>query len=218
MQKIPVYLMPGLGAGPKIFKGLNLPPRYELHGMHWEIPYKEESLESYVKRIKQQIKHPNPILLGVSFGGIIIQELAKQIAVKQLIIISSIKHQNEFKPSYKIAYKLKIYKILPVQILKKIDWLEKKALTQRFKQKMQLYQRFLEIDNPYYIRWSIRQILAWKQTQTLPDFVQFVGEKDPVFPPRYIKAPKIIVPEGRHDMMVYQMKWFNQHLPSYLLK
>ncbi len=218
MQKIPVYLMPGLGAGAKIFKGLHLPPQYELHDMHWEIPYKEESLKSYVLRIKQQIKHPNPILLGVSFGGIIIQELAKYITVKQLVIISSIKHQNEFKPSYKIAYKLKIYKILPVQILKKIDWLEKKALTQRFKQKMQLYQRFLEIDDPYYIRWSIRQILAWKQTQTLPDFVQFVGEKDPVFPPKYIKAPKIIVPNGRHDMMVYQMKWFNQHLPSYLLK
>ena len=31
----------------------------------------EESIADYAKRMSEEIKHKNPVLLGVSFGGII---------------------------------------------------------------------------------------------------------------------------------------------------
>lgn len=218
MKKIPVYLMPGLSAGKKIFTYLKLPDIYEIHYMHWLIPYKNESLQDYSRRLATQITDENPILLGVSFGGIIIQEIAQQIPVKQLIIVSSIKHHSELKPFYKWAYKTKLYKLVPVPIIKKRHWLQKLFLPKPIKKKLRLYERFLEIDDTYYIRWSFHQVLSWRQTQMPENFVHIVGENDTVFPPKYINDPKIVVPRGRHEMMVYEVKWFNRHLPQLLAK
>ncbi len=216
MNKTPVYLMPGLGAGKKIFTYLNLPDNYELHYMHWLIPYRNESLQDYSKRLAVQITDKNPILLGVSFGGIIIQEIAKQIPVKQLVIVSSIKHHGEMKPLFKIANKTKLYKLLPVSLLKKRHLFQNFLLPNVINKKLQLYQKFLELDDTYYINWSIKKILTWKQTKMPENFIHIVGENDMVFPYRYINAPKIIVPNGRHEMIVYKVKWFNRYLPQLL--
>ena len=210
--------MPGLGAGKKIFTHLKLPDIYEVHYMYWLIPYKNESLQDYSKRLAAQITDKNPILLGVSFGGIIIQEIAKQIPVKQLIIVSSVKHHDEMKPLFKIANKTKIYKLLPVSLLKKRHLFQNFLLPKVINKKLQLYQKFLEIDDAYYIRWSIQQVLSWQQTQIPENFVHIVGEKDRVFPHRYINAPKIIVPHDGHEMIIYNVKWFNRHLPQLLAK
>ena len=216
MSKIPVYLMPGLGAGKKIFENLKFPEAYQVHYVHYLIPYKNESLQDYTTRLIKQIKDENPILLGVSFGGIIIQEIAQQIPVKQLIITSSIKHHSELKPFYKFAYKTKIHKLLPIQILKKLDVLEKVPLPKSYKFKIKLYQKFLELDDPYYILWSIDRVFSWQQKHIPKNFVHIVGEKDTVFPVKYIKEPKIIVPDGHHEMIVSKVRWFNRNLPQYL--
>ncbi len=209
--------MPGMGAGPKIFKYLKFPDAYEVHYMHWLVPLSiDETLEHYTKRLMQQIKHEKPILFGVSFGGIIIQEMAKQQPVNKLIIVSSIKNHTELPPFYQIALKTRLYKLFPANILQNIDWLKKMAPTKRFKQKMTFYQNFMEINEPLFIRWAITQVLSWQQTQELTNFVHITGEKDPIFPPKYIKEPKIVVPKGRHDMIIYQANWFNKHMADIL--
>ena len=47
------------------------------------MPEEDESLAHYASRLASTITAPNPILLGVSFGGIIMQEVAKQINYKK---------------------------------------------------------------------------------------------------------------------------------------
>ena len=46
-------------------------------------PEKGESLASYAKRMSQRVEHKNPVLLGVSFGGILVQEMAKYLRVRE---------------------------------------------------------------------------------------------------------------------------------------
>jgi len=216
MDKTPLYMMPGMATNAKIFQYLRFPERFEVYYMHWLIPEKDESLAHYVSRLQKQIKHEKPILLGVSFGGIIVQELSKQINVKQLILISTVKHHKEFPPFFKIALQYRLYKLFPTAVLQKVDWLEKLAFTRNFKQKMKLYQMYMDVNDPKYINWAIVQVLQWKQTQTLTNFVHIVGEKDKIFPEKYINDPKIIVPRGRHDMIIMKANWFNKHLPDLL--
>lgn len=97
MSKIPVYLMPGLAASTAIFERIVLPENdFEIHLLEWEIPLGKESLADYAKRIAAKIKQPNPVLIGVSFGGILVQEMAKYIDVRKVIIISSVKSNLEF--------------------------------------------------------------------------------------------------------------------------
>jgi len=92
MEKKHIYFMPGLGANSKIFEYISLPKdRFEMHLLEWKIPVsEEESIEDYAKRMTGEIKHQNPILLGVSFGGVLVQEIAKIIAVEKVILVSSI--------------------------------------------------------------------------------------------------------------------------------
>ena len=85
-------MMPGLAASSMVFENIKLDgKKYSLHRIDWIQPEKNESIKTYCVRLSKKIKHKNPILLGVSFGGIIAQELDKIIKVKKLIIVSSVK-------------------------------------------------------------------------------------------------------------------------------
>ena len=68
--------MPGLGANPKIFEHISLPKdQFEIHLLEWKIPISEvESIQDYAKRMTYEIKHQNPVLLGVSLSLIHISE------------------------------------------------------------------------------------------------------------------------------------------------
>ena len=213
-------MMPGMAAGPNIFEFLKLPGLYEIHYLQWLQPLSDnESLQQYTKRlIEEQIKHSNPILLGVSFGGIIIQEMAQQIDARQLILISTIKNEQEWSPFHKALRQTGLYKLLPLQLFNYLSVLERFAVSKRTKHRIDLYKRYMSVKNQDYLKWSIKQILTWKAPDIKIPFSHFVGEKDRVFPPRFIQDPKIIVPKGRHDMIIFKAKWFNQHLPEILDK
>ena len=89
--------MPGLAASATIFERIVLPEDvFEIHLLEWEIPLANESLAKYAQRIVKKITHENPVLIGVSFGGILVQEMAKYIEARKVIIISSVKSNLEF--------------------------------------------------------------------------------------------------------------------------
>jgi len=87
---IHVYLMPGMAANPTIFEHIKLPQdHFEIHWLEWMIPNKKETLEVYAKRmIETQIHHDNIVLLGVSFGGILVQEMSKYMSLRKLFVVS----------------------------------------------------------------------------------------------------------------------------------
>jgi len=75
-------------------------------------PLGDESLESYAKRLSEHIpKNDEVVLIGVSFGGIIVQEIHKLVNTKKVIIISSVKHCKRLgysNPNYQYSEQLKL--------------------------------------------------------------------------------------------------------------
>jgi esterase/lipase len=67
-----------------------------IHLLDWIDPQQNESLQSYASRLCEKITHNNPVLIGVSFGGIIVQEMSRIISCKKVVIISSVKSYKEF--------------------------------------------------------------------------------------------------------------------------
>ena len=120
MDKIHIYCMPGLGANPKIFENIILPKdTFELHFLQWKIPLSiEEPLEKYAIRMSKDIIHKNPVLLGVSFGGILMQEISKIITFKKIILISTIKSHHEFPNRLKLIQRTKVYKFSLPKLLR----------------------------------------------------------------------------------------------------
>ena len=69
----------------------------------------------------RRIKHPKPILIGVSFGGILVQEMAGFLDYEKVIIVSSIKSNKELPTHMKLAKITNAHKLLPTQWIKNIE-------------------------------------------------------------------------------------------------
>ena len=120
--------MPGMAANPSIFKNIKLSEdEFEMYFLEWFVPEKGETIANYALRMTQRIKHDNIILIGVSFGGILVQEMAHHINVKKLFVISSVKTMHELPRRMRIAKTTKLYKLIPTSLAKRIDVFRKYA-------------------------------------------------------------------------------------------
>ena len=151
MGRIPVYFIPGLAASARIFEWIALPEdRYQQIALEWEMPLKGESLRDYCIRYAEKITHANPVLIGVSFGGLIVQELARLIPVRRVIIISSAKCNGEYPRKFRLGQKTGLYKLMPVRLLIQLEKLARFHFWPGIDQRLQLYKRYLGVRDRHY--------------------------------------------------------------------
>lgn len=219
MNKIPVYFMPGLAASTTIFENIKLPEdQFEMYFLEWFLPTDKESIESYAKRMNKKILHENPVLIGVSFGGILVQEMAKLIPTKKVIIISSVKSNTEFPYRLKMAKATKVYKILPTRLIANVELLVKYAFGSTIiKKRLKLYEKYLSVRDKDYLDWSIENVLLWAQKTAAKNIIHIQGDADEVFPIKNIHKC-IAVKGGTHIMIINKYKWFNENLPKLILQ
>lgn len=214
LDLIHVYLMPGMAASPSIFEYIKLPDeRYKIHWLEWQIPEQDETLQDYAKRMCNFVKHKDVVLLGVSFGGILVQEMSKIIMVKKLFVVSSVKSHYELPKRFKLLKVTKAYKILPTQLVSNIDLLAKYAFGETIKKRVDLYKKYLSVNDTVYLDWSIKQLVCWDQEEPNPDAIYIHGDKDVIFP-HSCEGDCIVLKGGTHIMIVNKYKWFNENLPK----
>ena len=212
-----MYLMPGMAANPLIFEFIKLPEdQFKVHWLEWTIPEPNESLSSYAKRMCEKINYQNPVLLGVSFGGILVQEMSKYLELRKLIVVSSVKNKHELPKRMKLARRTKAYKLVPTTLLGNVDLLAKYAFGETIVKRVALYRKYLSVNDKRYLDWAIEQIVCWEQDQSLTEAIHIHGEKDAVFPHRCL-GDCITVKGGTHIMIINKHKWFNENLPSIIL-
>ncbi|MCA0132221.1 alpha/beta hydrolase [Winogradskyella alexanderae] len=209
-----VYFMPGMAASPTIFEYISLPEdRYKIHWLEWQIPNRDETLQNYAKRMCSFIKYDNAVLLGVSFGGILVQEMSKYLNLKKLFVVSSVKSRHELPKKFKLLKVTKAYKILPTQLAGKIDILAKYAFGETIKKRVDLYKKYLSVNDKAYLDWSIKQVVCWDQDKPHPEAIYIHGDKDAVFP-HSCEGDCIVIKGGTHVMIINKYKWFNENLPK----
>jgi len=209
-----VYFVPGLAANISIFENIKLPEdEYEIHFLEWMIPDTNETLQDYAKRLCEKIKHEDITLIGVSFGGVVAQEMAKHINVKRLIIISSVKSKHELPKRMKMARKTGIYKLLPTSLVGYVHKLEDLPVGTMVKKRARLYRTYLSVKDKRYLDWAIKQMVCWDQEEPLNNIIQINGDQDIVFPIAHINNP-IVLHGGTHAMIINKYKWLNKNLPK----
>jgi alpha/beta superfamily hydrolase len=215
--KISVYCMPGLAASSLIFERIALPQElFDVHLLNWELPIGDESLISYAKRMAEKITAPNPVLIGVSFGGILVQEMAAFLSPQKVIIISSVKSNLEFPRRMKMAKTTKAYKLIPTSIFSNIEKLSTFSFGKSITQRLKLYERYLSVRDVYYLDWAIKNVILWEPTRVNPNVIHIHGDADEVFPIENIKKC-IVVKGGTHVMILSKYKWLNENLPAIIL-
>ena len=213
MAKTHIYFVPGLAASSKIFEHIFLSEKhFQLHFLEWMMPLsKNESLTNYTQRFSTKIKHKNPILVGVSFGGILVQEISKIIDCKKVIIISSVKSNKEFPKRFKLAQITKIYKLFPSKIIADIENYDHYFFNEYLKKRAKLYKTYLSVRDANYLQWAIHNVLHWQQNKPLAKIIHIHGKKDEVFPIKHIKN-SIEIENGTHVMILNKAKTISKIL------
>ena len=188
-----------------------------MHFLEWMIPFDDESISEYAIRFCKKINHENAILVGVSFGGIIAQEMNLVYDFKKIIIISSVKARHELPLHLQLAGKTKVYKLLPTSLFaQNIDLLSKYAFGKPIVKRLDLYKQYLSITDKRYLDWAIKQVVSWNQETSDPNLVHIHGDQDIIFPIENMKNC-IIVEGGTHIMILNRYKWLNENLPKLML-
>lgn len=121
-MKKSIYIFSGLGADERVFQKLDL-SNFEVIYIKWIIPHTNETIEEYASRLVCQITEKKPILIGLSFGGIMAIEVSKQIEIEKILLISSVKTRKEIPFYFRFAGKLRLNKLIPAKILKSANFM-----------------------------------------------------------------------------------------------
>jgi|SRR5690606_20197388 len=205
-----IYQVSGLGANEKAFKYLKLNPGFETVCIPWLQPEKDESLENYAQRMAENIDTSEEfMLMGLSFGGIIVQEMNRFLNPKLTILISTVKSREELPRFMKFSSKTNAHKLIPSKFISSEKGISYALFRKLYDSKMPDLNEFFEFRDPYYLKWSIDQIVNWKNHVELGNYIHFHGNKDIVFPVSKIKNYEKI-DGGTHLMVVQKAKKLNE--------
>ncbi|BAZ44601.1 hypothetical protein NIES4102_16130 [Chondrocystis sp. NIES-4102] len=204
-----IYCLSGLGADKRVFQKLRFQGYQPIH-IQWLEPESKEDITAYAKRLIPQIKSDSPILIGLSFGGIIAVEIAKQIPTQKVILISSIKSKQENPFYFKIWRWFPIHRLLPIRVML---WLSKTLVgwffsLQNLDERQLLNEIIIEM-NGKLLKWSINQIVVWRNELVPPNVYQINGDRDRIFPARFIEE-NYTIEHGGHLMIMNQAESVSQ--------
>ena len=199
-----VYVFSGLGADKRVFKNISF-QNHQTIFVDWISPKKNESIEVYAKRLSMQIKTPKPILIGLSFGGIMAIEIAKHIEPEKIILISSAKNKNEIPFLYRLAGKINLHKIIPSFLLKRAHRITYCHFGSKTTEEKILLKNILAETDSVFLKWAIDQIVKWKNVGVTKNLSHVHGDNDKILPSALVKADKVIK-HGGHLMVLNHAK------------
>lgn len=215
-NKVQLYLLPGLGVDHRLFHRLKIPNNVQAHYWNWEAPNSQESLEDYSKRYADKIIPQLPsIILGVSFGGIVAQEISKLIAIEKVLLISSIKHRKEIPWYFSLGQTFPVYSWVAPQQIKWIGASMQRALGDRGEGAL-LFESMLANTPDEFMPWAIHQLIHWKQEQPPEHVVHYHGTNDHVLPAKFI-SDYIPIEGGTHAMIMVKAAKMNAILEKELI-
>lgn len=197
-----IYFISGLGADERAFSKLDFVLQHKAIYLPWlPITSKSESIENYASRMAKDVLGPDPILVGLSFGGMMAMEIAKLIPVKKVILISSCKTKNELPTQLKLAGTLGLDHLIPSSLVKKSKPIIYNFLGTISEPEKQIASEYVDNIDDEYLAWSFRTISRWRNTDVACPTFHIHGNADMLLPSSFVKADVII--EGGNHFMIY---------------
>lgn len=204
-----------MAADERVFKYVDLGAGYEVVYLTWLPPLKDESLPHYAERMAQRVDTSEPfVLIGLSFGGMLVTEIAKRHKPVKTILISSIPLSSHLPGYFKVARVMRLHKVVPIGLIKTSARLKRYITRENSADKKFLWQMINDSD-PALIRWSMDAILNWKNEELPQPMYQIHGTRDEVLPARYTK-PTHIIPKAGHLFVLTRPDELNKILQGLL--
>lgn len=212
-----IFLIAGLGADTRIYKHIDLSGHEVVH-VEWLAPSKNDTLGSYAEKliVEYNITHGS-IVIGNSLGGMLAVEIANRIALDKIIFISGIKTIDEAPRYFKFFLALPLYKLIPKKAIEWAGILIKPIFGRMSPEDSWLFNDMLKQCSPVFIKWAMGAALHWNNKIVPPYIHHISGDKDLVFPSKYLKNATI-VKGGSHIMIFDKAEEINKLLKEILNK
>lgn len=194
-----IYCISGLGADERIFKHLRI-KGCNLQHLKWAAFEEKETMESYAHKMALQIDAKNPIILGLSFGGMLATEIAQQQSTAKTFLISSAKSKPELPDMSGILVFFLKSGLMPYGLFKHPN----KILFDRFgattADEKQVLTDILKDTKTAYLHHAFKIILNWNNTIIPEGIIHIHGTHDKIIPAERVQ-PDYWIQNGTHIMI-----------------
>jgi pimeloyl-ACP methyl ester carboxylesterase len=155
------YLIPGLGADERVFRHLRLTGSVQV--LSWLPPQSPtEPLAHYAARLAAAVPAEEPCwLVGVSFGGLLAQEIGRLRPLARVVLISSLGSPRELPPLLRLAGATRLHQLVPFGLLKWLPRLAQWFFGARGGTEYRLLRQILADTDARFARWATAQLLSW---------------------------------------------------------
>lgn len=208
-----LYTISGLGADEKVLEKLTFNEGIEVVHIPWLIPNLDEDFQEYVLRMSALIDDSEEFyLLGYSLGGIVVQEIQKLKPAKKIVIMASIRSDQEKSKLIKAGQKTNAVRYIPLRIFNDKSTFFYTFFRKLFDPKNPKLTQYFRVKDPYYLKWSMDKVAHWKFDQ-IPDVIQILGDKDIVFPVKN-SQPDFVIKNATHLFPVTKHKEVSEILKT----
>jgi hypothetical protein len=210
-----VYVFTGLGADETVFKNINFGENKVIY-INYINPLEKETLSSYAQRLTTQITDDNPILIGISFGGMICVEIGKLIKTDKIILINSVTHPKQL-PKNLLNFGQLLLPIIPIFLLKKSNYFTYFIFGIKNIENKKILSEILRKTDTTFLNWALYAILNWKTTQNkeIDNLIQIHGANDILIPLKN-RSVRYVIPKGGHLMTLDCFQKINEILKKEL--
>lgn len=211
-----VYVLSGLGADERAFQRLdwgNTTPVF----IRWIPLQPSETIENYAIRLLPQIKTTNPILMGLSFGGIIAVELAKKITIQKLILVSSAKNKNEIPKLYRLLGKVKFHLLFPAALFKQVNFFTYYFFGLQGKVDKAILRKIIKETDSKFLKWAIDKVVNWRNIQKINQCFHIHGTSDRILPINHLDVD-VQIKGGGHLMVLTHAQQISREIQRLIIE
>lgn len=216
-KEINVYLISGMCYNCSVFDKLTLPEGYRKIYIEWLIPWHDETMESYATRMAEQIDKAKPfILIGYSFGGVLVQEMNSFLNPLKTILISSFKGGEETPMSFRAIRKSNMVERIPERLYASTVFITNTFNQLIYHMPTADLSQYMTVVDPVYIKWAVKHITEWKPSLHIKNLYHIHGTLDQIFPYELLQAA-FPIEGGDHLMILKKADIVSNVLSSILL-
>ena len=194
-----VYLLPGIGCDHRLYDRIDL-AGFDVARLSWPEFPPGCTLTSIAQEMSNAVDKSEPhILVGVSMGGMVAQELAMITKPEKVVLISSWTGPHEWPMLARAGSLFQLYRSI-THFTMWATWPVKRILGQRDRATDRLLWEMACAETARKIRIGTGAILRWKGSRWTGPLVRIHGDKDLVTPLRF--PADHVVRGGTHIMVL----------------
>ena len=216
-MSVPLILIPGLSASHEVFQ-----PQLERFPNvivpEWPVPQRQETMTQYAERFAATLPMDQPCVLGgMSFGGMLAQEMCQVLHPVGLILIATVRGPEELPLYAKIGRCLHwAIPLLPIRLLQSLSRVLECPGVRTWVPLRRILARQFRHADPELFRCSLLQIIRWSAPPPVSCPVWHIhGDRDSVLPASRT-SPDELVPGGGHVLTLTSPEAVNRFIAQCL--